>query len=75
MVRDDAKVIFRRNLTSIKKMLPKECSYLSPYKTSKGEFVIKAIVNGNSYYFSTPENLVFTKADITRLQKAILEKI
>ncbi len=75
MVKDDAKVVFRRNLTALKKVLPKACTYLSPYKTSNGDFVIKAIVNGNDYYFSTPENLVFTKADISELQRAILEKI
>jgi hypothetical protein len=69
-----AKQIFESNLKILKKGLPKSCTYLSSYRTSDGKMLVKAIINKNQHFFSVPDNLRFTPADLRRLKNVILEK-
>jgi hypothetical protein len=66
--------IFRQTLKELKKGLPKSCTFLSPYLDSNSELFAKAVVNKQDYYFSLPDNLEFSKADVERLENLILEK-
>ena len=70
----DPKYIFGVIIKNIKKSLPSACTFLSPYKTSKGEYYVRAIVGGNNFYYTVPEDFVFTQADIDRLVFSIKEK-
>lgn len=66
--------LFANQLKVLKKTLPKSCTYLSPLKTSDGEFRVKAIVNGKEYLYTTPRDLIFKEADLRELARAISEK-
>jgi len=66
--------IFRETIKQLKKELPNSCTFLAPHLDSTGEMCIKTIVNKEDHYFSLPDNLEFTKADIDRLKNLILEK-
>jgi len=70
----DPRVLFGITIKNIKSALPSECTFLAPYKNNKGEYLIKAIVGGDRFYYTTPENLIFTQADIDRLTSVITEK-
>ena len=69
----DNRVIFSNILKNIKTVLPKSCTFLSPFKTASGEYQARAIINGTTYHFTVPANLSFTKADIKELSSQLLE--
>ena len=66
--------LFANQLKTLKKTLPKSCTYLSALKTVDGEFRVKAIVNGKEYLYTTPQDLIFKEADLRELARAISEK-
>lgn len=69
-----AKQIFESNLKVIKSSLPKACTYLSSYRTADDKILVKAIINKTQHFFSVPQDLRFTPADLRRLKNVILEK-
>jgi hypothetical protein len=74
MASDQARQIFSANLKLIKSSLPKTCTYLSSYKTKEGKYLVKARIKGNDHFFSVPEELRFSPADLRQLKNVILEK-
>lgn len=70
----DNRMLFGFRMKALKAELPSQVSFLAPYKTHKGEYRIKAIVNGDEYQFTAPEDLNFTNADIEELRMGILAK-
>lgn len=61
-------------LTSMKKMTPSNCTFLSLMKRRDGELVVRAIVEKKEYLFSIPQNLEMTEADLKRLHTLLIEK-
>jgi hypothetical protein len=61
-------------LTSMKKMLPNNCTYLSLMKRRDGELVVRAVVNKTEYLFSVPQDLQMTEADLNRIHKLLTDK-
>lgn len=70
----DARAFYAESLKNLKSSLPKVCTFLSSYRTSKGEDLILAKINGNSYYFTPPPNFIFRLADLEELKSQIIEK-
>lgn len=68
------KQLFAHVLKNLKKELPKECTHLSPFKNSKGESYVRAIVNNTEYLITIPPNFVYKTAHINELRNKILEK-
>lgn len=61
-------------LTSMKKMLPSACTYLSLMKRRDGELVVRAVVSKTEYLFSIPQDLQMTEADLNRIHKLLIDK-
>lgn len=67
-------IIFNAELRTIKKNVPKACTFISLMKTSEGEHLVKAMINGDEYRYTIPQDLLMTQADYTRIQNLIIEK-
>lgn len=71
------KGIFAESLKKIKKTLPSNCTFLSPYVPGTGEYkgqhMVRARVNGEYYHFSIPQDFDMTNAHIQELHSQILE--
>lgn len=64
---------------SLKKTLPKSCSFLAVIKTTNKSltdngYIVRAIINGSTYHFKTPSNLVYTIEHIEVLRDLIVDK-
>lgn len=69
----EKKRILGKYMSSMKKMLPRACTFLS-LMTRYNELVVRAIVNKKEHLFSIPQNLEMTEADLKRLHKLIKSK-
>jgi hypothetical protein len=69
----DPKFIFGHTIKSLKKQLPKQCTYLSSYKDSKGDYYVRAVINGSEYLFTIPPGFIFKAADVNELKSQILQ--
>ena len=67
-------VIFSYQLKTLKKRLPSGCTFLSTLRKKNGEIQIKAVVKGEDYLFSVPQDLNLNAADIQELERSILSK-
>lgn len=66
--------IFTNELKTVKKRLPKSCSFLSLNKDKDGVVEILAVVHNEKYYFSAPIDYKYTKADSEELYNQLLIK-
>lgn len=67
-------VIFNANLRAIKKNVPKACTFISLMKTGEGEHLVKAMIKGDEYRYSIPQDLDLTQADYDRIENLITSK-
>jgi hypothetical protein len=67
-------VIFNAELRTIKKRIPKSCTFMSLIKTSEGEHLLKAMIKGDEYRYTLPQDLDMTQADYDRIENLITEK-
>ena len=67
--------MFSDTIKSIKRALPKTCTFLSPLKTVDGEYQVLSIIGNNEYRFTVPKSLQFTQSDIKKLRSKLMEKI
>lgn len=70
----DNRLLFGLRMKELKSELPSQVSFLAPYKTYKGEYRVKVVINKEEYQFTVPEDLNFTNADIEELRVGILAK-
>jgi hypothetical protein len=66
--------LFNTYLKIIKSEVPRACSFLSLMKKTDGELRIRAVINGEIYQFSVPQDLQMTEADLERVKNLIIEK-
>ena len=67
--------IFALIVKNIKKDLPSSCTHLAPYKKANGEYKVRAIINGTTYLFPTPEDLIYDQTQLSVLTELINDKI
>jgi hypothetical protein len=60
-------------LKSIKKSLPKECTFLSLFRRKEGDICIRSVVNKKNYYYTVPQDFSLTEASFERIRSLILE--
>jgi hypothetical protein len=61
-------------LKSIKKSLPRTCTFLSLYKRRQGDTCIRAVVNKTNYYYTIPQDFNLTEASFERIRSLILDE-
>lgn len=66
--------IFNAELRAIKKNVPRACTFISLIKTIEGEHLVKAMIKGEEYRYTIPQDLSMTSADYSRIETLILEK-
>ena len=66
--------IFNAELRAVKKNVPKACTFISLMKTSEGEHLVKAMIKGDEYRYTIPQDLSMTQAEYDRIQNLIIEK-
>lgn len=66
-------MIFNNFVKTLKSEVPKQCTFVSPYKDHKGEFTLMYKVGGQDYHISVPEDYDITVADRTRIKTLIEE--
>jgi len=59
---------------SIKKSLPKACTFLSTYKDSTGEILLKAVVRGTTSFIRIPQNSILKPAELERVMELLKTK-
>jgi hypothetical protein len=66
--------IFNAELRAVKKNVPKACTFISLMKTSEGEHLVKAMIKGDEYRYTIPQDLIMTQAEYDRIQNLIIDK-
>ena len=67
-----AKSLLTEQLKSLKKVLPKACTFLSPIKLSSGEMAVRSIIKGEEHIFATPPEIYYDSAGLRRLEGLIV---
>ena len=60
-------------LKSIKKSLPKSCTFLSLCRRREGDLCIRSVVHKTDYYYTLPQDFSLTEASFERIRSLILD--
>lgn len=67
--------IFALVVKDIKKDLPSSCTHLAPHRKANGEYKVRAIIDGTTYLFPTPEDLLYDQTQLSVLTELINDKL
>jgi hypothetical protein len=68
-----ARSVLKEQLKSLKKVLPKACTFLSAITLSDGQLAVRAVIKGKERIFATPPEIYYDSAGLRRLESLIIK--